>query len=99
MFGVVGATSLNSSQQRSNRKIGFGEPALQLKSGPVSGWEWYTLAKPVLPIKKSHATEPFEKEGRLGAAELCLFCAIIVAHGGRFCQYLTEKNNIELKRG
>ena len=37
-------------------------------------------------IKKSHATEPFEKEDRLGAAEPCLFGDNIVTNEERFCQ-------------
>ena len=43
------------------------------------------------PIKKSHATEPFEKEDRLGAAEPCLFGDNIVSKRERFCQVLFQQ--------
>ena len=63
----------------------FGELRFS-KTSPVVGIGVVYPFRYTEPIKKSHATEPFEKEDRLGAAEPCLFGANIVANRERFCQ-------------
>jgi hypothetical protein len=94
-FGVVGATLFNFRVFGDNPESRGLVNHDSQKIGPVTGRVWYTLSKPALPIKKSHAAEPFEKEERLGAAEPCLFGDNIITKWLRVCQVeITRKLQI-----